>query len=142
MAVCISYRNYEQLANNWQFPTLIEFAIETATSLSCPKERPAIERMQLWWDKEYWPGRDMNIESDFPDEAERKLWSRIFYEVARSIFTRSIGDHEHDFWQAQRISQAYRVGWIFEQAAREFDPGWSAVTTDRTLFEKYQENRG
>ena len=78
----------------------------------------------------------MDIEEDFPDGEERKFWARVLYDTARSIFTRSIGRHEHEFWQAQAIHQAYASAILFQDSVRDVEPGWSAESVDRIEFDE------
>jgi hypothetical protein len=92
-------------------------------------------------DETFWPGRDMDIEEDFPDVGERKFWSQAFFDTARDIFDRSVGNHEYSFWQAQSIWQAYGVGVLFEESVRDFEPNWFARTRDTVEFHRVVNNR-
>jgi hypothetical protein len=80
--------------------------------------------------EQFWPGRYVEIETDFPDVAERRFWSRVFYGTARRVFDRKIGNHEHSFWQAQLIWQAYGMGHLFQEAVRSTEPRWMPHSID------------
>jgi len=92
-------------------------------------------------EEEFWPGRDVELETDFPDLAERKFWSRVFYDTARAILDRKVGIHDDAFWQAQCIWQAYGMGNLFEEAVRSVEPRWMALSVDRIEFERVVNGR-
>ncbi len=122
--------------NNRQFENLINFTLEVAETSALNSETPYISHMKKMRDECFFPGRGIAIEEDFPDVLERKFWSRMFFNTSRAIFERKVGVHEHTYWQAQAIYQAYSTGLLFELAVREFEPQWSAETIDRQEFEK------
>jgi hypothetical protein len=142
MACQISYKDREVLANNIQFSSLVDFAVEVG-NLTARDEREQlfVDRMARMQENEFWPGRGIKIEEDFPDIEEQKFWSRVFLDVARAIFDRRIGNHEHSFWQAQCISQAYGTGQIFLYAVRQTDRNWSPDSTDYREFGCVVNNR-
>ena len=84
---------------------------------------------------EFWPGRGIQIEDDFPDIEEQKFWARVFLDTAREIFDRRIGIHEHSFWQAQCIWQAYGAGQLFVDAVRDTDRRWLPDCRDYREFD-------
>jgi hypothetical protein len=137
MACIIYYKDQQVSANNRQFYSLIEFAIEVGQkTATTDEERQIVDRMIDLRDKEFFPGRDLDIEEDFPDLNERKYWARVFLDTARAIFGREVGVHEYSFWQAQCIYQAYGVGLLFEQAVRSQDSHWMPNSTDRREFDR------
>ena len=137
MACVIHYKDQNVLANNMQFSSLIEFAIEAGQKTATEGEECRIVgRMIDLRDREFFPGRDLDIEADFPDLNERKFWARIFLNTAREIFDRKVGVHDHSFWQAQRIYQAYGTGLLFEQAARSQEARWVADSIDHREFDR------
>ncbi len=136
MASQIAYRDREVLVNNRQFSNLVDFAIETAEKSAGEDAAAWTERMKKLRDVEFWPGRGIDIEEDFPDVEERKFWARVLYDTARGIFTRSTGHHEHEFWQAQAIHQAYASAILFQDSVREVEPRWSAESIDRIEFDE------
>jgi hypothetical protein len=111
MASQIAYKDQEVPTNNMQFSRLIDFVIQVGrmTARSSAEER-YVDRMSQLQETEFWPGRGIQIEDDFPDIEEQKFWARVFLDTAREIFDRRIGIHEHSFWQAQCIWQAYGAG--------------------------------
>lgn len=84
----------------------------------------------------FWPGRGIEIEEGFPDPTERKFWRRIFFDTSRAIFDRTIGVHDHSYWQAQAIYHAHGTALLFEYAVRNSEPRWSAVSVDRREFDQ------
>jgi len=119
-----------------QFSRLVDFAIEIAERSASPDERPYLERMKQL-SKEFWPGRGIEIVRDFPELAERKFWSRVFFDVSRAIFDRQVGNQEHKFWQAQAIHQAHAAGLVFLESVREGSPEWSPDTLDGREFDSW-----
>lgn len=142
MAHQITFGSERVLANNQQFASLFEFAVRVGEE-SCRTllDRSHVTRMRKLMDEEFWPGRDVEIERDFPDTAERKFWSSVFYDTARLVFERKIGNHEHTFWQAQCIWQAYGLGRLFQEAVRSNESGWSAPSRDHIDFERIVNGR-
>ncbi len=134
MACEIEFKGRMVRLNNRQFSTLIAFAIEIAERTTSASDATHLTRMKKMYDECFWPGRGIDIQDDFPDHNERKFWSRVFLDTARAIFDRSIGQHEHLFWQAQAIHQAHGTGLLFEYAVRESERGWSADSIDRREF--------
>jgi len=137
MACRIEYRGNFVPLNNAQFSALVEFASEVgAATCRDPLEHRHVDRMKTMRHEAFWPGRDMDIEKDFPDVAERKFWARVFLDTARTIFDRKVGKQEHSFWQAQRIWQAYGTGQLFEECVRSVEPEWHARTVDTVEFNR------
>lgn len=136
MACTIEYKQSVIRLNNAQFSSLIALALQVASQSATTDERVFVQRMEQRESMEFWPGRGIELESDFPDLAEREFWARVFLDTARAIFDRRVGEHQHQFWQAQAIHQAYSVGLLFQEAVREAKPAWSANTIDRVEFDR------
>ena len=136
MACQITFQDRRVQFNNRQFSRLIDLAIEVAERTATSADAPFIERMKRLDAECFWPGRGIEIEEDFPDATERKFWCRVFFDTSRAVFDRTIGMHQHSFWQAQAIYQAYGTGLLFEYAVRDTEPGWSADTIDRREFDE------
>ncbi len=136
MACQITFKRQWVQLNNRQFSRLIDFAIEIAERTATPDDVAFVERMKKLNDECFWPGRGIEIEEDFPDITERKFWCRVFFDTSRAVFDRTIGLHEHSFWQAQAIHQAHGTGLLFEYAVRDTESRWSADTIDRREFDE------
>jgi hypothetical protein len=136
MACEIAFKDRTVQLNNRQFARLIDFAIEIAERTATSNDVPYVERMKKLNNDCFWPGRGIDIEKDFPGVAERKFWSRVLFDTSRAIFDRTVGLHEHSFWQAQAIHQAHGAGLLFECAVRDVEPRWSADTIDRREFDE------
>lgn len=136
MASQIAYKDKEVPTNNMQFSSLIDFVIQVGrTTARTSDEERYVDRMNQLYETEFWPGRGIQIEDDFPDVEEQKFWARVFLDTAREIFERRIGVHEHCFWQAQRIWQAYGAGQLFIDAVRDSDRGWLPDSRDYREFD-------
>ncbi len=135
MACEIKYGTKEVPLNNSQFYNsqfyrLLDLGLEVAKRTATAADQPFVARMQSLDDNEFWPGRGIDIEADFPDLAERKFWCRVFLDTARAICDRSAGHHEHQFWQALSVWQAYRTDDLFHDAVRVAEPRWEPDTLD------------
>ena len=135
MAGAITYKERRLQLNNMLFARLIDFGIAVATKTVQPDEHPFLDRMTRFND-EFWPGRVIDIVTDFPNPAERKFWCRVFYDTSRAVFDRQVGEHEHSFWQAQTIHLAYATALLFREAVRETEPQWSANSIDQREFDR------
>jgi hypothetical protein len=136
MASQIAYKDNEVLTNNMQFSSLIDFVVQIGRETAkTTEEIHFVDRMIHLRDNEFWPGRGIQIEEDFPDLGEQKFWARVFLDTARAIFDRRIGIHEHSFWQAQRIHQAYGSGQLFVQAVRDTERSWLPDSIDYKEFD-------
>jgi len=136
MACEITFKGRFVQLNNMQFSGLIDSGLEIAERTAQPAEAPLIARMKRLRDEKFWPGRVFDIPADFPDPAEQKFWSRVFFDTARAIFDRRVGKHEHSFWQAQAIHQACAIALLFEEVVRSSEPQWSADCLDRREFNR------
>ena len=135
MACAISFGDQEVQLNNGQFSDLIDLVIAVARgSASGPQEQSFVAHMVHLSEKEFWPGRGIRIESDFPGLEEQKFWARLFLDTARAIFDRRVGKHEFAYWQAERIWQACGTGKLFVEAVRTRDERWEADTHDARDF--------
>lgn len=85
---------------------------------------------------EFWPGRGIEIATDFPSVDEQKFWCRMLFDTARAISCGDIGNTEHKYWQAQATHQAYSAAMLFEHAVRTVDSEWRADTLDRIEFDR------
>jgi hypothetical protein len=142
MAHHISFKGNYQWINNRLFRSLLEFSVIIGEEIAASNERPYVELMKKRVAEGFfWDGRSIDIAEDFTELSERKFWSRVFYEMARAIFDRKLGIHEHRFWQAQRIHLAYGLGELFEEAVNEAEPRWNADTLDRREFEQYESKQ-
>ncbi len=137
MACRIVYQEQFVPLNNVQFAQLIDMAIDVGRG-SCKDSQEAdfVERMLRMRDGTFWPGRGFEIAKDFPVLEEQKFWARVLLDTARAIFDRRVGVHEHAFWQAQSIWQAYGTGMLFQDAVRRTEPRWSADSIDHLEFDR------
>jgi hypothetical protein len=142
MASQITFKENHVQLNNIQFSRVIDFGIEIAEQDADAEELPFVKRMKKLRDEEFWPGRGIDIAKDFPETAEQKFWCRIFLNVSRAIFDRRVGVQDYNFWQAQAIHQTHSTGLLFQQAVREIESTWSAVTIDHQEWDDWQKKNG
>lgn len=135
MASQISFGSEEVLLNNMQFAGLVDFAIEHAERSIAEQDLPIVDRMKTLREV-CWPGRGIDIAEDIPLIDDRKFWCEQFFDVARAIFDRSIGDHTHSFWQAGYIHRAMGVAYLLQQAVRTVDEKWTPDCLDYREFDR------
>ncbi|MEM6386470.1 MAG: hypothetical protein AAF718_09570 [Pseudomonadota bacterium] len=117
----IRFKERQVQMNNRHFSNFLEFALQTADRLSKSAfEDGELTRMKCLRKRgEFWPGRGLQIEDDFTDPDQLKLWSRVSFETAQSVFLREVGAQTNSYWQAQMIYLAYAAGYLFLDAYRE-----------------------
>ncbi len=136
MACEITYKDQCISLNNRQFSSLIDFVIDVGhRTASTASEHGFVDRVTTMKEEVFWPGRGIDIEDDFPNISERKFWAQVFLDTARHIFDREIGCHDHSFWQAQRIWQAYGTGQLFIDAVCDTEYGWLPNSIDYCEFD-------
>ena len=105
---------------------LIEFAIDTARSYEVAASDDAeIRRVSDWYEAEFWDGMQVNFAELFPDIASRRFWCRAFFDTARRVFRRELGNRDVSFWQARYLCNAGILGRMLLQAAKDIDPEWT-----------------
>lgn len=128
MSSAISYKSESLWVSNARFSTLIDFALEIASSAANSADETSFVR-KLRDDKEngfLFPGCSFDLDERFPEIAAKKFWAGVFFEVAQRIFQRRLGNQDIDTWQASAIADAHRVGRMLEDAVRHSDPNWLA----------------
>lgn len=138
MACIVTFKDQCVLMNNRQFSNLICLSLEYSGSVM-GEENQYVARLTEFNDKEFFPGRGMDIEEDFPEIDEQKFWSKTLFDTARAIFKRELGVHDHVYWQAQMIYVVYAVGLLFQDSVRQTEPDWCADTLDGSEFRKVYE---
>lgn len=116
---------------------MVEFLLVIATeSAKTPDERAMIERFRET-SHAFFPGYDLHIEREFPTLDERKFWARCFYNLARAIFLRKVGNQQTDFWQSSAIADAFVIARFLTQAVREVEHSWYPPTDDWLRSEEF-----
>ena len=136
MACEIRFGSDEVPCNNMQFARLIDLLLEVGERTATAGEQAFVARMRELNDTSFWPGRGIDIAADFPDLGEQKFWCRVCFDTARAIIDRSVGFHEHQFWQAQTVWQVYGTGILFEDAVHTSEPKWQPDTVDGREFNR------
>ncbi|QDT88402.1 hypothetical protein [Gimesia algae] len=134
MACKISFKDRSVQMNNRQFSNLLALTLEYAQNAASSDEKDHVVRMAYLHENEFWPGRGVQLEEDFPETNERKFWSKMLFDTARAVFNREVGNHDHSYWQVQAIHQIYSTGLLFEHAVQQIEPKWYADTLDRAEF--------
>lgn len=104
---------------------LIEFAIDTARSYGeAASDAGEIKRISDWYGDQFWDGMAIDVATLFPDIGSRRFWCRVFFDLARRVFRRELGNSDVSFWQAKYIGNAVIVGRMLLQAAKDLDAKW------------------
>ena len=137
MASCVSYNDQFVWMANRRFDAMIEFLLTVATeSAGTSEERAMVEKLREA-SRAFFPGYDLHLEREFPTVEERKFWARCFYNLARAIFLRKVGNQETDFWQSSAIADAYVIARFLTQAVREVEQSWYPATDDALRSEEF-----
>ena len=117
---------------NRRLSSLITFALEVAVdAASIDEERMYVAKLKDWDEKEHRPGCGFDLQKRFPTVDEKKFWSRCFFNVARSIFRREIGNQEIQFWQCAAIGDAYITARMLTNVIqKETGTSWHPDTED------------
>jgi hypothetical protein len=126
---------------------LIEFAIDTARAYEeASSDAGEIRRISAWYENQFWDGMGVDVAELFPDIASRRFWCRVFFDVARRVFRRELGNRDVCFWQANYIGNAVIVGRMLLQAAKDVDPKWEGPVpldwADEAAWSNQQQARG
>jgi hypothetical protein len=128
------------VSNNRLF-SHVAFAVqvggETARS---DEERGWVEKLRQF-EKNAWPGIGFDLDERFPGVEEKKFWARVFYDVARRIFLRQLGNQNVTFWQTSAIGDAYVTARMLTRAVQEVENAWYPVTENGQEEEAYNAGR-
>ncbi len=129
MSSSISYKQQYVSMSNQRFNRLLEFAIQTGyDTCKDDEERRFTIRLQHLDEHEFFNGYALQIEDVFPDIEERKFWARCLFDVAHLIFTRKLGLHDVEFWQASTIGDAYLFARMLTRSVQEEELAWHPDT--------------
>lgn len=93
---------------NQRLSSLITFVLEVANDTAATDaEREYVAKLKHWDKTGHWPGCGFDLHERFPSVGEKQFWSRCFFDVARRVFRREIGNQEVQFWQCSAIGDAY-----------------------------------
>lgn len=131
---------YLSVANR-RLSSLITFVLEVAADAAATEqEKGYVAKLKHWDEKEQWPGCGFALHERFPTVDEKKFWSRCFFNVARSIFRREIGNQDSQFWQCAAIGDAYVTARMLTSAVQK-DTGtsWHPDTDDNADAQAYYD---
>ncbi len=136
LASDISYKEQYFWVANRRLSTLIAFALEVGQQKAATREETELVACLRKEEHEtLFPGCSFDLSERFPTLASKKFWARIFYDVARRIFLRQLGNQEIDCWQASAIGDAYLIARMLTHAIRDEEPNWIALSEDVRLDE-------
>ena len=138
MASDICYKEQYFWVANRRLSTLIAFALEVGQKRAAPPEETEFVACLRREDEELlFPGCSFDLAERFPTLASKKFSARIFFDVARRIFLRQLGNQEIDTWQASAIGDAYLIARMLTHAIRDVEPYWVASSEDERLPEDF-----
>ena len=125
--------------SNQRLRTLVEFVVEVGRDVkSTPAESEFVDRLENWITSEYWAGQSFDLEERFPSIEEKKFWAKCFFDLARKIFLREIGNNQVHFWQAGAIGESYMTGRLICHAVqKQTGQSWYPDTEDGKSAEAY-----
>jgi len=121
------------MLSNRNFNNAITFAIETGRGIDLSTAESAMlhDFAKDVEEGAYWPGRSIEIETDFPELNEQKFWARLYLDTARAIFDGQVGSQTNRSWQTRMIFVTYSIAQQFISAVHEQERGWWPETKDR-----------
>jgi hypothetical protein len=142
MSSDISYRGQYFWVANRRLSTLIAFALEVGKrTVGSQEEIEFVQRLRQENHEVLFPGCGFDLEERFPSVTAKKFWARVFFDVARDVFLRRLGNHEIDFWQASAICDAVLVARLLTCAVREAEPQWFPHSKDVQAAEEFEIGR-
>ena len=85
---------------------IIEFAIDTARSYGeATSKAEEVQRIAEWYEEQFFDGMGIDVAELFPDVASRRFWCRVFFDVARRVFRRELGNRDVSFWQTKYLQR-------------------------------------
>ena len=131
MSTCIQSGERKHWISNQRLNSLLAFALQISELRdTSEQEQSWVEKLRRFHDEHY-PGIDFDLDEHFLGIGEKKFWARIYHDVARAIFLRQIGDHQHTFWQSSAIGDAYIIARMLTEAVCQIEMGWHPETADK-----------
>ena len=126
---------------NRRLSSLVAFALEVARDdATTEQEKEYVAKLKRWDEKEHWPGCGFDLHERFPTVDEKKFWSRCFFNVARRIFRRELGNQDIHFWQCGAIGDAYVTARMLTSAVqKETETSWHPDTEDKVDAQEYYD---
>jgi hypothetical protein len=102
MASEIHHGNQSHQVSNGRFSSLMEFGLQVADETArSEEERRWIERFRVFKERAF-AGIGLDLNDQFPEVNEKRFWARVYFDVARRIFLRQLGNQEISLGRAQR----------------------------------------
>ena len=143
MSSSISYKDDCLWISNMGFRTVFDFAIEVGRKTVCsPEQINFVDELERQSEEVFYSGIHVDLAEQFPDLAEKKFWCRVFFDTARAVFMREIGNQEIDFWQTDKIYLLQYVARMLLKAVEDaMNARWSPTTKDGMMSNRYHRDR-
>jgi hypothetical protein len=124
---------------NQRLSSLVKFVLEVAADdATTDHEKQYVAKLKKWDEEEHSPGCGFDLHERFPTVDEKKFWSRCFFNVARRIFRREIGNQDLQFWQCGAIGDAYVTGRMLTSSIqKETGTPWYPDSDDARDAQEY-----
>lgn len=125
------------VANRWVSATLVNMLEVGEKTARNDQERAWVEAYDKTFNETYWPGRDYDIEKEFPTLEERKFWARVLFDLVQAIYHREIGNNEVTCWQHTAIGITCIVARMMTRSVQDVEPHWRpepACPIDEQIF--------
>ena len=117
--------------SNVRCRALIEAAIEVARDIATTDtEKTSIVELERWWNKESWPGIDIDLSERFHTTEEFKLWAQAFELLGWRAFRREWGNHDDDTWQVGFIANCHVISRMLTELVWKEDRMWLPTRGD------------
>lgn len=116
--------------SNHRFTSLIEFALDVGGHAARTEVERGYIRSLIAFQQQGFPGIGLDLADQFPTIAEKKFWAGVFFDVARLVFLRKLGNQKVTSWQATLIGDAYIVARMLTRAVQLEELAWHPDTGD------------
>jgi hypothetical protein len=109
---------------NRRFRSLMAFGLEVGEALAVTDSEKEMVRDLLEKEKEFYGGYNFDLLLEFPSVEQNKFWVKVYYEVARRVFLRTIGNQDVDYWQSSLIGDCWFLIRMMMESVHDKEPDW------------------
>jgi hypothetical protein len=122
-------RQYFYVAN-MRFAAIMDGALEISAELANNELQTASINRLKNWNNEAFPGKDIDLEKQFPTVDEQKFWSQVFESLAWRVFHRKWGNQETQMWQVGFIYCCHQIALMLTGLVWRTDRLWYPEPAD------------
>lgn len=124
----IRWRDQYVWVSNRAMIAVFDFGEEVGCATARDEIEESLGRSLKSRREQWFNGCDVDLETLFPLDQEKRLWARVFNDVARRIFLRKLGTNSLTFWQSDMIGIAQSIAKWLTTAVQLEEMGWHPDT--------------